>query len=72
MNQQQRAPIDISNALDIKCEECENETFTQVYFIKRVSALASPSGEEAIVPVQTFSCTKCANINKQFRFDDES
>ncbi len=71
MNPQQRTPIDLSSAFDITCEECENNTFSQVFFIKKISALAAPNGEEAIVPIQTFSCVKCGNINEQFEFKDK-
>jgi hypothetical protein len=34
--------------------------------MKRVSALVSPTGKEAIVPIPTFACNACGFINKQF------
>ena len=66
MNTQPRMNVDLSNALDITCEECGCKTFCEVCFIKRVSALVSPTGKEAVVPVGTFSCSNCGHVNREF------
>ena len=58
--------IDLSNAQDVTCESCGNYTFQEVVLMKRVSALVSPTGKEAIVPIPTFACNACGFINKQF------
>jgi len=58
--------IDLSQADDVKCERCGNYTFAQVMLMKRMSALISPTGKEAIVPIPTFSCNACGHINKSF------
>lgn len=63
---QARMNVDLSNALDVSCEECGNFTFREVAFIKRVSALVSPTGKEAVVPVGTFACSQCGHVNKEF------
>tara|TARA_B100001094_G_scaffold40718_1_gene35382 strand:- start:773 stop:937 length:165 start_codon:yes stop_codon:yes gene_type:complete len=34
------------------------------FFLKKVSALVSPTGKEAIVPIQVFSCGNCGAIPK--------
>jgi hypothetical protein len=65
--QQQRAmPIDLKNAVDLKCDLCQNNLFVPVFFIKYLSALVSPSGQEMNLPIQTFACSKCGNVNKEF------
>lgn len=68
MNQsnQPRMNVDLTNALDVVCEECGCKTFREVAFIKKVSALVSPTGKEAVVPVGTFSCAACGHVNKEF------
>lgn len=66
MNSQPRMNVDLSNALDITCEQCGSRTFREVCFIKRVSALVSPTGKEAVVPVSTFSCSNCGHVNREF------
>lgn len=63
---QARQNVDLSTAVDIICESCGGRHFREVAFIKRVSALVSPSGKEMIVPVGTFSCASCGHVNKEF------
>ena len=65
-NNQPRMNVDLSNALDIVCEKCGCKTFKEVAFIKKVSALVSPTGKEALVPVGTFACSQCSHVNREF------
>lgn len=64
--QQPPMNLDLSNAQDVVCDNCGNYTFTEVVLMKRISALVSPTGKEASVPIPTFSCNACGFINKQF------
>ena len=64
--QRQLRPQDLALAKDLKCEACECTTFVAVFVIKQVSALVSPTGKEANVPLQTFACSKCSHVNKDF------
>mgnify|MGYP003633109402 FL=1 len=57
--------IDLSETESIKCEDCGNYSFIQTYFLKRISPLLSPTGEEAIVPIQVFSCGNCGVVPKK-------
>jgi hypothetical protein len=63
---QQQVNLDLSTAQDVTCDNCGNYTFQEVVLMKKVSALVSPTGKEAIVPIPTFSCNACGFINKQF------
>ena len=63
---QGRPNIDLSNALDVVCEVCASKQFREVAFIKRVSAILSPTGKEMVVPVATFCCASCNHVNKEF------
>lgn len=65
-NQQPPLNIDLSKAQDITCDNCGNYTFQEVALMKRLSALMSPTGKEAVVPIPTFACNACGFINKQF------
>ena len=56
--------LDISKADTIVCEECGNASFIQAFFLKKISALMSPTGKEAIIPMQVFSCGNCGAIPK--------
>ena len=61
---QKQVQIDISKADTITCDDCGNASFIQAFFLKKVSALVSPTGKEAIIPMQVFSCGNCGAIPK--------
>ena len=67
---QQQVPdlsnVDLTHAKDIVCDECSNKGFRQTMMLKKLSALVSPNGQEAIIPVMAFACDKCGHINKEF------
>ena len=58
--------IDLSSSTPFGCEECGHDTFHTVYKLRQISALMSPSGEDMLVPIQAFACSKCNHINKEF------
>ena len=63
---QQQMNIDVSQTSEMKCDECENNTFKQTMMLRKVSAIVSPNGQETIIPVGVFACEKCGNVNKEF------
>ena len=54
--------LDLGEADTIQCQECGNASFIQSFFLKKISALMSPTGKEAIIPVQVFSCGNCGTV----------
>jgi len=54
--------LDLNEADTITCQDCGNASFIQSFFLKKISALMSPTGKEAIVPVQVFSCGNCGKV----------
>tara|TARA_R100000315_G_C5182574_1_gene105963 strand:- start:62 stop:304 length:243 start_codon:yes stop_codon:yes gene_type:complete len=58
--------IDLTHAKDITCDECGCRGFKQTLMLKKLSALVSPNGQEAMVPVAVFACEACNHINKEF------
>ena len=65
--QQPQMNIDFSQTTAEVCEKCENDTFVQVYRMRKLSALLSPTGQETMIPIQVFACAKCSHINKGFQ-----
>tara|TARA_R100000234_G_scaffold18469_1_gene10301 strand:+ start:5108 stop:5326 length:219 start_codon:yes stop_codon:yes gene_type:complete len=63
---QQNIRVNLDDAEDIVCDECGNSHFEPAFLMKRVSALVSPTGQEALIPVQTFQCNKCGHVNEIF------
>ena len=69
MNRQQNGlqmNVDFSQTIAEVCESCGNDTYTQVFKIRKLSALLSPAGKETMIPMQVFACHKCGHINKSF------
>jgi len=66
-NQQPQMNIDFSQTTAEICEKCENDTFQQVYQMRKLSALLSPTGQESMIPIQIFCCAKCGHVNKGFQ-----
>ena len=66
IGKQKQQTLDLSKADTMKCDDCGNYLFINSYIIKRISAIMSPNGQEAIIPVGVFACESCGNINKEF------
>ena len=62
----QQVQVDLSKAETLKCDSCGNYLFIQANVIKRISAIMSPTGQEAVVPVQVYSCGNCGAVPKMF------
>lgn len=62
----QNMKVDLKEAPSIACDTCETTHFVPAFIIKQVPALMSPTGKEALVPIQVFKCGKCNHINELF------
>ena len=54
--------ININDTEAVKCEECGNYSFIKSYFIRRISPIVSPTGKEAMIPIEVFSCGNCGKV----------
>ena len=61
---QTEVKVDLSKADTIKCDDCGNYLFITASVIKRISPILSPTGQEALVPVQVYSCGICGKVPK--------
>tara|TARA_R100001163_G_C5057444_1_gene193939 strand:+ start:434 stop:688 length:255 start_codon:yes stop_codon:yes gene_type:complete len=66
---QAQVKVDLKDAESVTCEKCGNHTFIETYFIKRLSALVSPTGKEALIPIQAFACGNCGHVSKMMTPD---
>ena len=66
MNQQEKTGLDFSQTTAIACENCGNETFRPVVFLRKVSKFVSPDGQDHILPMDSMECAKCGTINPMF------
>tara|TARA_B100001559_G_scaffold191214_1_gene160008 strand:- start:399 stop:686 length:288 start_codon:yes stop_codon:yes gene_type:complete len=60
--QKQQVQVDLKQADTIKCSACNNYLFITSFILKRLSALVSPNGQEALIPVQVYSCGNCGKV----------
>jgi len=60
--QKQQVQVDLKQADTIKCAECNNYLFITSFILKKLSALMSPNGQEALIPVQVYSCGNCGKV----------
>ena len=54
--------LNIEDTESFKCDACGNYTFIKSYFIRRVSPLMSPTGQEAMIPIEVFACGNCGKV----------
>jgi len=60
INLEQTRPLTCKNNTGFGSKsECGGEVFSQVFFIRVVPALLSPTMREEIIPVPAFRCVKC-------------
>ncbi len=69
---QTQVQVDLSDAETMKCDDCGNSVFIPAYFIKRLSPIVSPTGQEAIVPIQVYSCGNCGKVPDKLKQDVEN
>ena len=63
---QTEVKVDLSKADTIKFDDSGNYLFITASVIKRISPILSPTGQEALVPVQVYSCGNCGKVPKVF------
>tara|TARA_Y100000593_G_C4131602_1_gene247658 strand:- start:203 stop:481 length:279 start_codon:yes stop_codon:yes gene_type:complete len=64
--QPQNLNLKMSDTEGLKCDKCEGSKFVAVSVLRRVSPLVSPSAQEAMVPINTYSCCNCGWVNQRF------
>jgi len=60
--QKQQVQVDLKQAETIKCNDCNNYLFITSFILKKLSAIVSPNGQEALIPVQVYSCGNCGKV----------
>ena len=63
---QQQQQVNIASTLPIVCEDCGNETFKEVMYMRKESRLASGLPMDRMVPIQLIACDKCGTFLEEF------
>ncbi len=65
--QRSQPKIGIKDTSEVTCDQCQNNTFTQAMYMRKVSALITGTGKPMYVPIeQAIVCTKCGHCNEEF------
>ena len=64
---QAQVQVDLKDADTMKCDECDNPVFIPAFFIKRLSPIVSPTGKEALIPIQVYSCGNCGKVPEKLK-----
>lgn len=59
--------VGLESSTPIVCEECNNDTFVEVTYLRKISKLLTGSPQDMVVNIPAFACSKCGHINEQFR-----
>ena len=63
----QQIKINVADSPNVECGECKNIFFDKVTVIKKISKLLVGTPEDQFVPMETYRCTECGNINEEFK-----
>jgi hypothetical protein len=66
-NGQFNVNVNLKDAEDIKCEQCESLVFEEKIMIKKISKFLTGSDRDSISPIPVIACAKCGNINDMFK-----
>ena len=61
----QQPKIDLSQATEMKCQECEGTVFIPGTKFLKLSRIATGQPKYAIIPVELYLCGDCGEINKE-------
>lgn len=50
------------DAPNIVCPKCGAKIFKEVYVLKKISPIISPTGKEETVPIPFYACAQCGTI----------
>ena len=67
----QQEPIKLNIGLDktvsVACDQCGNETFNQVMYLRTASKFLTGGDQDTLIPIPTFACSSCNHVNEQFK-----
>lgn len=63
--QQTPVQVDVNKMTDVVCVNCGGHFFNSIFLFKKLSALLSPTGKEAIIPIEAYACNDCGTVCKE-------
>jgi|LauGreDrversion4_2_1035121.scaffolds.fasta_scaffold567954_2 hypothetical protein len=66
MQEQGQFNIQLDKTLPIMCDECGEQTFMEVTYLRKVSKFLTGSTKDSLLPIPTFACVGCGHVNEEF------
>jgi DNA-directed RNA polymerase subunit RPC12/RpoP len=63
---EQQLNISLDKTTGVVCEECNNQVFREGVMLRKASRFLTGTTQDALVPIQVFSCAKCGYVNEEF------
>ena len=63
---EQQLNISLDKTTGVVCEECDNQVFQEGVMLRKASRFLTGTAQDALVPIQVFSCAKCGHVNEEF------
>ena len=58
--------ITLDKTAAVSCDECNHEVFQEGVMLRKASRFITGTAQDAIIPIQVFTCTKCGHVNEEF------
>lgn len=59
--------INPADTLPIVCENCGNDTFRPIFFLRKISKFMTGEADDRVMPIDSLACLECNHVNKQFQ-----
>jgi len=58
--------LDLSSTTPIICENCGNETFKPIFFLRKISRFLTGEDKDRVLQMDSLACVNCNHVNKEF------
>lgn len=55
--------LTLADTVGVVCEECANQTFKEVFFIRKISKFLAGTPRDVVQTIPVMQCTKCDHVN---------
>lgn len=59
--------INPADTLPIVCENCGNDTFRPIFFLRKISKFMTGEADDRVMPIDSLACLECNHVNKDFK-----
>jgi DNA-directed RNA polymerase subunit RPC12/RpoP len=70
MDNNQKLNITIDKTIEVVCEECGSNVFSEVIMLRKASKFLTGTAQDALIPIPVFACAKCKHINSDMLSPD--